>query len=424
MGALKAGVAVVDITPPPGLLLAGFAARSEPATGIHDPLTARAVVVGDTAIVVADVIGIHEEMSARIRERCPLPAGNLIVAATHTHGAPISMAGRLSEDADPAFLRAIEDGCVEAITRAVATAAPVRITAGMGVDPDVARNRRHDGGLTDPALPVLRIRDAEGNLVAVVVSYALHPTVLGADNRLITGDFPHFVRAAIEAEHPGAVAVFLNGCAGDVTIGHTAHGSISLAADASRTFESAQRVGEKLARAALAAPEMPIGDTVTASEQLVEVALERREQDLPRLAAEWEAAALTADAAHRKLFGYWANWARANADVAPGSVIGRVSVLDWGGVPIVALPGEILAETGLSIRATCGDRPAFVLCFADGTPGYIPPASEYSSGGYEVDEAHRFYGMPGSFAPGGAERLAAVAQSLLGLPRQAAKPME
>lgn len=424
MDTLRAGVAVVDITPPAGLLLAGFAARSEPATGIHDRLTARAVVVGDTAIVVADVIGIHEEMSARIRERCALPAGNVIVAATHTHGAPISMAGRLSEVADPAFLRAIEDGCVEAITRAVATAAPSYITVGMGADPDVARNRRHDGGLADPALPVLRIRDVAGGLVAVVVSYALHPTVLGADNRLITGDFPHFVRAAIEAEHPGAVAVFLNGCAGDVTIGHTAHGSISLAADASRTFESAQRVGEKLAKAALAAPETPIGDTVTASEQFVELALERRERDLPRLAAEWEAEALTADAAHRKLFGYWANWARTNADVAPGRVTGRVSVLDWGGVPIVALPGEILAETGLSIRAACGGRPAFVLCFAEGTSGYIPPASEYGFGGYEVDEAHRFYGMPGSFVSGSAERLAAVAQYLLGPPKQAAKPME
>jgi len=422
MGTLKAGVAVVEITPPAGLLLAGFAARSEPATGIHDPLTVRAVVVGDTAIVVADVIAIHEEMSARIRERCPLPAANVIVAATHTHGAPISMAGRLSADADPAFLQAIEDGCVEALTRAAATAAPSHITVGMGPDPDVARNRRHAGGLTDPALPVLRIRNADGGLVAVIVSYALHPTVLGADNRLVTGDFPHFVRAAIEAAHPGAVAIFLNGCAGDVTIGHTAHGSVSLAADASRTFESAQRVGEKIARAALAAPEVPIGDTVSASERMVELALERREQDLPRLAAEWDAAALTAEPAHQKLFGYWANWARTNADVAPGNWTGRVSVLDWGGVPIVALPGEILAETGLGIRRACGDGPAFVLCFADGTSGYIPPASEYSSGGYEVDEAHRFYGMPGSFAPGGAERLAAAAQALVGLLPKAAKP--
>ena len=94
MGALKVGMAVVDITPPLGLLLAGFAARTEPATGAHDPLTVRAVVVGDTAVVVADVIGIHEAMSARIRERCPLPSANVIVAATHTHGAPVSMADR------------------------------------------------------------------------------------------------------------------------------------------------------------------------------------------------------------------------------------------------------------------------------------------------------------------------------------------
>ena len=99
MGALKAGIAVVDITPPSGLPLAGFAARTEPATGAHDPLTVRAVVVGDTAIVVADVIGIHEAMSARIRERCPLPSANVIVAATHTHGAPVSITlGRHSND--------------------------------------------------------------------------------------------------------------------------------------------------------------------------------------------------------------------------------------------------------------------------------------------------------------------------------------
>jgi neutral ceramidase len=101
-----------------------------------------------------------------------------------------------------------------------------------------------------------------------------------------------------------------------------------------------------------------------------------------------------------------------------------VSVLDWGGVPIVALPGEIFAETALSIRAAHGGGPALVLSYADGTPGYIPPESEFVFGGYEVDEAHRFIGMPGSFAPGSAERLAASAQTLLQLLKQAAKPMK
>ncbi len=105
-----AGVAVEDITPDAamlasGLRLAGFAARSDPATGVHDRLTARAVVVEDTAIVIADVIAFHEDSSARIRARCGLPKDRMIVAATHTHGAPFMVPGRLGGEPDPAFLR-------------------------------------------------------------------------------------------------------------------------------------------------------------------------------------------------------------------------------------------------------------------------------------------------------------------------------
>jgi neutral ceramidase len=422
MGALKAGIAVVDITPPSGLPLAGFAARTEPAIGAHDPLTVRAVVVGDTAIVVADVIGIHEAMSARIRERCPLPSANVIVAATHTHGAPVSMADRLSAEADPAFLRALEDGCVAALTEASANAVPAELSVGLGADPDVARNRRHADGPLDRTLPVLRLRDQAGRLLAVIVSYACHPTVLGADNRLMTADFPHFVRTTIEAVHPGAVAIFLNGCCGDVNIGHTAQASVTLNANAARTFENAERLGTRIAEAALAAPETALGDTAAATEQWVELSLEQRERDLPALAAGWDDEARTAEPVRATVLQHWANWARRYAGQPAGSWVGRVSVLDWGGLPIVALPGEIFAETGLAVRAVCAGRPALVLSYADGTPGYIPPASEFGFGGYEVDEAHRFIGMPGAFAAGSAERLALAAKTLLGLPKQAATP--
>ena len=414
MQGLTAGVAVIDITPAPGLLLAGFAARTEPALGIHDPLTVRAVVVGNTAIVVADVIGIHEDMSARIRARCPLPDANVIVAATHTHGAPNSMAGRLSDVADPAFLAALEEGCVAALVQAAASAAPARLSIGMGADPDVARNRRHAGGATDPALPVLRIRDAQGSLLAMIVSYALHPTVLGADNQQITAEYPHFARARIEAAHPGVVAVFLNGCTGDVNIGHSAQASVSLVANAARSFANAQRVGERIADCALAAPEVPVGHSVSAQDALVDLSLERRETDLSACAAAWQAEARDADPIRAGLLSHWVKWAQSNSNVAPGRWTGRVSVLDWGGVPIVALPGEIFAQTSLAIRAALGNRPALVLSYADATPGYIPPASEFRFGGYEVDEAHRFIGMPGSFAPGSAERLAAAAHDLFG----------
>ena len=419
MGTLTGGVAVIDITPPPGLLLSGFAARTESAIGVHDRLTVRAIVVGNTGIVAADVIGIHEDMSARIRERCPLPASNVIVAATHTHGAPASMENRLGA-ADPAFLKRLEDGCIAALTEAFATAVPVTLTAGMGGDPDVARNRRHDGGPLDRSVPVLRLRGADGKLMATLVSYACHPTVLGADNRLMTADFPHYLRNRIEADEPGSIAVFLNGCTGDVNIGHKASAS-TLAASSARTFENAQRLGELIADAALAAPELPVGTDVKAFDEMVELALERREGDLVERARQWSVEAVGADPSRRVLLGHWIGWAQRNRDIAPGTWTGRVSLLVWGGVPIVALPGEIFAETGLSIRARLGEAVAFVTSYADGTPGYIPAASEFRFGGYEVDEAHRFIGMSGSFTAGSAEALAASASKMIALHKQAAQ---
>jgi hypothetical protein len=89
----------------------------------------------------------------------------------------------------------------------------------------------------------------------------------------------------------------------------------------------------------------------------------------------------------------------------------RVTVLHWCGVRIVALPGEIFAATALSIRDAIRG-PAMTIAYADGVPGYIPPIEEYPYGGYEIDEAHRYYGMPATFAPGCAERLAEAAIAL------------
>ena len=411
---IRAGAASVDITPESGLHLAGFAARTTPANGVHDPLTARAIAVDDTAVVVLDVIGLHEDMAARIRQRCPLPDGNVIVAATHTHGAPVSMQGRLGRAADARFLQRIEDGAVEAVRLACENQRPATITAGMGGDPGVAWNRRHADGPLDRSVPVIRIRDAEGQFIAVMASYACHPVVLAADNLRMTADYPHFVRQALEAAHPGAVSLFLTGCAGDANTGHTAQASWTLAANSARTFATAQRLGERIAAAAIAAGEQAVTDTIGAAHCDLDLALTRLEDaPLPDLAARWRLEQQTAEPVRAILLGHWIEWAERNRDVMPGTWRARVSLLDWGGIPIVAMPGEIFSETGLSVRAACAGRPAFVLAYAEGTPGYIPPRSEFAFGGYEVEEAHRFIGMPGAFSPGSAEALAAAAIELL-----------
>jgi len=212
----------------------------------------------------------------------------------------------------------------------------------------------------------------DGAVVAVVVSYACHPVVLGADNLLWTADYPGFARAAIERHCPGAVALFLTGCTGDANTGHKVTASFSVAAQADRSFAAAERIGERIAAMALAAPARPMEGPVAANSTMVMSPFTTREL-LP-----WPA---------------------------------RVTVLRWCGVRIVALPGEIFAATALHIRGAL-NGPTLTIGYADGVPGYFPPAEEYPHGGYEVDEAFRFYGMPAAFAAGCAERLADAAIAL------------
>jgi neutral ceramidase len=408
-----AGAALVDATPPPGLAMAGFAARSRPAAGAHDPLTVRAVAVGDTAIVCADVIGLHEDMCARIRERAQVDAEGIVVAALHTHGGPVSMDGRVGAAVDETYLARLEEACIRALDEAAAARRPASLLFGVGDDPGVARNRRCPGGPVDSHLPVLRIRGEDGAWIAVVTAYACHPVVLGPNNLLWTADYPAVVRRVLEAAHPGALALFLTGCAGDANTGHTAHASFSLAPDPKRTFTAAQRIGTRIAVRALAAEARPLVGPVCASSGVVRLDFARRETlPLETLARAWREEAVTADPGRRALLEAWVAWSEA---IAPQPLVpwsARVTALTWGGQAIVALPGEIFAETAVGIREGLGEPSAVVVGYAEGCPGYLPPASAFVHGGYEVDEAHRYYGMPATFAPGASELLAAQAVAL------------
>ena len=83
---------------------------------------------------------------------------------------------------------------------------------------------------------------------------------------------------------------------------------------------------------------------------------------------------------------------------------GRVSAFRIGGLTIVCLPGEPFLRSAEAIAAQVAGN-CIVLGYSDDCPGYFPTVEEYAHGGYEVDDAHRYYGMPGPFRSGAAEHL-------------------
>jgi neutral ceramidase len=403
---LEVGVAVRDITPSAGSAMAGFAARSQPATGTHDPLSVRALVVGDTALVVADVIGLHEDMCAEIRAAACLDASQIVLVATHTHGGPVSMERRIGTGFDPAFARHLKAQCVAAIADAAATRRPATLSFGMGGDPGVAVNRRHAGGVTDKDVPVLRFDDLNAVPIALLTSYACHPVVLGPTNLQFTADYPGFVRKRLEAAHPGIVALFATGCCGDANTGHSAQASMILEGMSARTFVAAEAYADRIAEAALFATMRPasVDALPKARDRYVALALAKEIEAPATQAAKWRKERETAEPLRAQLLSHWIAWAEGPACTAPVDWMARVSVLSWGPVDIVTMPGEIFAETGLAIKSRA-KRPTLTLAYGEGCPGYIAPQSEWISGGYEIAEAHRFYGMAGPFAAGAAERL-------------------
>src|SRR5688500_6505160 len=102
---MRAGVSKICITPPVGTWQGGYGARTMPCVGVHDDLYARAIVLeadGEgaipgtgtrAAIVSVDVVGLTHEVAEgakrRAEEMTGIPASQIALCASHTHGGPV-----------------------------------------------------------------------------------------------------------------------------------------------------------------------------------------------------------------------------------------------------------------------------------------------------------------------------------------------
>jgi hypothetical protein len=446
------GTARASITPPAGATLSGFVARAEPMLGVHDDLHARAVVLSDgestsapVGLLVLDLIGLDAGLVAGIRRRAaelvglPQLTDRLAVTATHTHSGPAAILGARLGSVDPAYRDSLVQTGAEVVAAAARELQPVRGWFGLGQESSVGKNRRLAGGPIDADVPVIRFDTVDGRVRCVLVSYACHPVTLGPNNRFVSADYPGYVVRSLEALYRGAQAVFLTGCCGQINTGHSAHASLSVERPgqnedpgALRSFAEAERLGRILAGAAVQAAERaapPGGAPLAVLGPGAPVRAVRREVDLAllsvdppdelrRQAALWreQAADLLRSGAtgEARLMEASAEWADAIAGIAhpPRTVRAEVMALAVADLTLVLLPGEPFVELGQAIKQGA-TQPVLVLGYANGSPGYLPHRSAYAEGGYEVVEAHRFYGQPAAFAPEAGERLVETALDLI-----------
>jgi hypothetical protein len=102
-----------------------------------------------------------------------------------------------------------------AIRNAAARLAPARASVAEGSAEDLARSRSADPGAPEEArLTVLRIDRPDGAPVAELAVFAAHPTILGKQNRRISGDWP----GRFLADATRGTRLFFQGALGDQSV--------------------------------------------------------------------------------------------------------------------------------------------------------------------------------------------------------------
>lgn len=409
---LRVGFSRVCISPPIGAPLAGFAARKGVSQGIHDDLFARCLVLSDekasVALVSVDLLALPNEFVKRVRgaiqRRTGINASAVMIASTHTHAGPVTITTFFNpeESVDSAYM----DSLAAAIEESVANAWAARFASKIGVGgvrvEGVGVNRRSaDQRPIDEQVGIIKIDDLQGVTRAILINYSCHPTVLGPDNLLVTGDFPNFAVEQIEKGiGPDGFAMFVNGTQGNISMGHSSELSAIGVITPGRTFERAAELGNLLADATLAElPNIITSDSpVLASltepvklplkkypplEQAIE-SLKDADEELARLTAEGAPLERIMPAKTKRLYASITNfYAREALALPEGYLPIEIQGIRVNGAAFVAIPGEVFVEIGLRLKRE-SQYPMFVVGIANGYIGYVPTREAYAVGGYEV----------------------------------------
>lgn len=379
---LVAGAASVDVTPPVGVPLAGYGGATrrlllpdlldryplafwfKPSEGVHDPIMARTLLLQFGAVRLlwasVDLIGVDPGMVRDLKTRLTasgLTYASIIVSASHTHSGPgtfvrSSLFETLALDRyAPVIRERLLNGIVAGARLAEERKGPARIGVGRGEVKGITRSRVNLP--TDPEVGVLKVVGETGAPVALLWNYAIHGTVLGPHNRLLSGDVMGAASETLE-RLLRAPALYTNGAVGDVS-------------PSRKGWEGLRETGEELARGVQAVWDR----TPLERSSEFHVVSEQIELPPPRVSVRNCVGRLVPARVRLGL-----GWAMPRTTEMVGVAIGESA---W-----VTVPGELQTRLGQAVKAR--GRQLFSLAFVVGLSndylGYFLTPEEFEKGGY------------------------------------------
>ena len=381
-----------DITPEPGVLLAGYGPKVV-STGVHDPLLIKGMALDDgreKAILMSfDLIGLDRDFVVAIRKACAdsagIPEQNVVLTCTHTHSGPHTR--RLANlDFDrkrlgefETYKRFLIKKSAFAVANAFSETRQVEVFH-YSTQCYENLNRRYinqDGSctylplnkhliplannITDPELGIIYFVDAASReLLATLVNYAAHPLTCqseGMSSHLISADYPGVLRREVESQL-GGNCIFTSGACGDL---HPKGFECGFA----RTEEMGKTIARKVINSYSDAIWNPEKYRVETDALYVETSLVK----LPFRAS---------GCVEERLPLYEG---KRFAD-------SELQVLTIGDIALAGVPGELLCGPGLEIKWHSPFRKTYILYNSTAYLSYLTPESCFVQGGYEAETCH------------------------------------
>ncbi len=398
------GIAQVNYTPEVGLDLEGnYRGNDYASRGVHDSLYARAIVAKDkegnkAAILTVDICDLGkatvEFMRADIASRTDIPAGNIMIMATHTHsGPPSSLAAPKAREY---LVKA-----ASAVVRANEKLEPTILAVGRSTEDRISHNRRlkcidgtthmcwekFDSGFVvgpwgpkDPEVITLSIQQ-QGKPTGVIVNFGCHATTLTGDNWLYSADYPgYMVEALRKIKGKDYLPMFFNGPCGNVT-------QVDYRVGFPSTYQECQRIGYLLGVGALEAIEnetVIAGNRVAVSKEMVplnrmdisdeqlawahKIMKKVEKEGMPPLQKDGIPDAL-----------YAKDWL-AMHEVQDRVDSLEVMVVRIGDVAFVGLNSEVFAEFGMDIKSKSPFKNTIVTGLTNDSRGYFPTEVSFTQG--------------------------------------------
>src|ERR1051325_1984426 len=417
---IEVGAAEIDITPPAGMRMAGYFDERF-ATGTHDPLKAKAILLrqggNQVAMVFCDLVGVSLNVTTNARAQAShktgIPVSNIMICATHSHTGPLfddvrdyyfheAAVAKFGKDPHepvhyPTFLT---EKLVAVIADAHSKLHPAQLEVGIATQENLTFNRRYwmkngkvafnpgqlntnivrPAGPTDTDVGILQAREPGAkHPFAGLTVFAMHSDTVGGSE--YSADYAYFLQQMLRSAYgDDFISAFGAGTCGDLN-----HINVNKK-EPVKGFDVAERLGTTLGATVKKAKLAPITSpsfAVRSTTIQVPLQVPTPEQLADARSKSDKIGDPDTPFTDKVILVKNLDLGR-RGPTCPMEV--QVLRLD-SDTAFVFLPCEIFVELGLAIKHSSPFKKTIVISICNDRPSYVPTKKAFIEGSYEVTNA-------------------------------------